>query len=71
MDSPCIERTLLIEQHVSAVNAYGRAVNEKRVRSDLRILRQLTLKASELCEQTHKAILDHEHQHGCANGAKR
>ena len=70
MDSPCADRALLIEQYVAAVNAYGKAVNQKRKGSDLRTLRQLTLKTSELCEQTLKAVLEHEHRHGCANGAR-
>ena len=70
MDSECSERTLLIEQYVSAVNAYGNAVNEKRAGSDVRLVRQVTLKASELCEKTLKAILDHEQRHGCGKTAK-
>ena len=70
MDSECSERTFLIEQYVAAVNAYGKAVNEKREGSDLRIMRQVTLKASELCENTLKAFLDHEQQHGCGKPAK-
>ena len=69
MDSECSERTLLIEQYVSAVNAYGKAVNEKRAGADLRIMRQVTLKASELCEKTLKAFLDHEQRHGCGKRA--
>ena len=70
MDSECSERTSLIGQYVSAVNAYGKVVNEKRAGSDVRLMRQVTLKASELCEKTLKAILDHEHRHGCGKTAK-
>jgi hypothetical protein len=69
VDSECSERTLLIEQYVSAVNAYGTAVNQKRAVTDLRIMRQVTLKASELCEKTLKAFLDHEQRHGCGKTA--
>jgi ribosomal protein L32 len=71
VDSKCSERDRLIEQYVAAVNAYGKAVTEKRPARDRRTQRHLTQKTLESCQNALNAVLNHEEAHGCGNAAAR
>jgi hypothetical protein len=62
VDSNCPERDRLVGEYLAAVNTFGDVVSG---RASGRKVRQLTQQQKEGCQLALKAVLDHEHDHGC------
>ena len=63
----CPQLDRLKEEYTKAVNAYGKALTEARLRrsQDARSARHITQECSQACQTALQAFMDHIKEHGC------